>query len=228
MFLKQFIPFEWQFFLAEVINEPFFEELSAFVESAYQNRTCYPAKENIFKIFHLLKLQEIKVVILGQDPYHGFGQAQGLSFSVPSDLKLPPSLLNVYKEMSQSSGQMIPYSGDLHYLANQGVFLLNAILTVEENKPGSHRNKGWEIFTNAVISQISAQNHQVVFLLWGSFAQKKSKWIDAKRHLILTTGHPSPMSANQGKWFGNNHFELTNAFLIKHNKKPIKWLIDIF
>jgi uracil-DNA glycosylase len=147
---------------------------------------------------------------------------------VPSDIKLPPSLLNIYKEMSKSSGQMIPYSGDLHYLAIQGVFLLNAILTVEEGKPGSHQNKGWEIFTNEVISQISTQNDQVVFLLWGNFAQKKSKWIDAKRHLILTAGHPSPMSANQGKWFGNNHFELTNAYLIKHKKNPIKWLMDIF
>jgi uracil-DNA glycosylase len=228
MFLKQLMPIEWQFYLAAVVNEPFFKELSDFVESAYQNTRCYPAKENMFKIFDLLKIQEIKVVILGQDPYHGAGQAQGLSFSVPSDIKLPPSLINIYKEMSKSSGQMIPYSGDLHYLANQGVFLLNAILTVEEGKPGSHQNKGWEIFTNEVISQISAQNSHVVFLLWGNFAQKKTKWIDAKRHLILTAGHPSPMSANQGKWFGNNHFEMTNAYLIKNHKNPINWLNKFF
>jgi len=222
------MPDHWQFYLAGVFNKLWFQELSDFIEKDYNKKVCYPSKENIFKIFDLIPLKEIKVVILGQDPYHGAGQAQGLSFSVPKGLKLPPSLRNIYKEITSHTQEMIPISGDLNYLAHQGVFLLNTILTVEENKPGSHQKKGWEVFSDEVIMQISAQTDHLVFLLWGNYAQKKAKLIDSSKHLILTAGHPSPMSANQGKWFGNNHFEITNSYLMSHHKTPIKWINDVF
>lgn len=224
MFLTELIPHHWQKYLHKQISSDYFLKLSEFVEYAYLKTVCYPNKNHIFKIFDLVNLENIKVVILGQDPYHGEGQAQGLSFSVPDNHKLPPSLINIFKEMITNENKPLPYSGNLQYLANQGVFLLNAILTVEAGKPGSHQNKGWEIFTDSIIDLISKQNKYVVFMLWGNYAQKKEKLIDEKKHLILKSGHPSPMSANQGKWFGNNHFNLANDFFIKKNKSPIDWL----
>jgi uracil-DNA glycosylase len=224
MFLKDLLPTNWQNHLTDVIRSDGFRTLSAFVEESYNSETCYPEKTNIFKVFKLLPLEHIKVVILGQDPYHGEGQAQGLSFSVPNGQKIPPSLINIFKEITVDTHQMIPQSGDLQYLANQGVFLLNAILTVEAKKPGSHQNKGWEKFTDAVIQLISEKNKAAVFMLWGNYALKKEKLIDNHKHLVLKSGHPSPMSANQGKWFGNNHFNLANDYLKSHQIEEIKWL----
>lgn len=224
MFLKELLPEDWQKHLTEIIDSADFKTLSDFVAKAYQTTVCFPERKNIFKVFDTLPLEKINVVILGQDPYHGKGQAQGLSFSVPNGVKIPPSLINIFKEMAINTNQMMPSSGDLDYLVKQGVFLLNAILTVEESKPGSHQKKGWEEFTDATIRQISQKNKHVVFMLWGNYALKKEKLIDAKKHLILKSGHPSPMSANQGKWFGNNHFNLANDYLKSHQIEEIKWL----
>lgn len=226
--LIDLLPLHWKSHLKETTTQPYFENLSVAVEKAYQTTTCFPNKENIFKIFELVKLEEIKVVILGQDPYHGKGQAQGLSFSVPQGQKLPPSLRNIFEEMSSNTGRVMPFSGDLHHLTYQGVFLLNTILTVEEKKPSSHQSFGWQIFTDEVIKTISAKCEHVVFMLWGNYAQKKQNLIDPINHLILIAGHPSPMSANQGKWFGNNHFNLANDYLKNHQKEEINWLQDIF
>ena len=223
MFLKKLIPKHWHKHLQHQISSGSFVQLSDHIALAYQTTTCFPKKEDIFKIFDCLKLEDVKIVIIGQDPYHGKGQAQGLSFSVPDNQKLPPSLLNIYKEIAANINLQMPYSGDLHYLVSQGVFLLNAILTVEENKPGSHQKKGWEIFTDQVIELISNHNKHVVFMLWGNYAIKKEKLIDNQKHLILKAGHPSPMSANQGKWFGNNHFNLANEYLEKNHLKKIEW-----
>jgi uracil-DNA glycosylase len=213
----------WKSLLKDTFEAPYFGELMAFVASEYQTKTCYPPKQQIFAAFNACKLQDLKVVIIGQDPYHGASQANGLSFSVNDGITLPPSLRNIFKEIETDLQKPFPNSGNLERWANQGVLLLNATLTVEQSKPGSHQNRGWESFTDTVIKAISENKENIVFLLWGGFAKTKSKLIDPKKHHILTSGHPSPMSANRGYWFGNKHFSTSNAFLKSKGIAEIDW-----
>lgn len=213
----------WQQFLEQEQQKPYFKTLQQFVNTAYATQQVYPPQNYIYHSFELTPLQDIKVVILGQDPYHGPNQANGLAFSVNDGMPFPPSLRNIFKEVQQSTGAEIPFSGNLERWATQGVFLLNDVLTVQAAKAGSHQKQGWETFTQNAISYINQNTQHTVFMLWGNYAQKKAKNIDASKHLILQSGHPSPMSANQGKWFGNNHFNLANTYLQTHNKLPIIW-----
>jgi uracil-DNA glycosylase len=215
---------DWQTVLADEIKKPYFEALLDMVENEYQNTVCYPPKDLIFAAFEHCSFENLKVVIIGQDPYHGVGEANGLCFSVNDGIAIPPSLRNIFREInSDLDSVFIPNSGNLAHWAKQGVLLLNATLTVRKDKPNSHKHLDWQIFTDAVIQKISDQKEQVVFLLWGSFAQKKGLKIDRNKHLVLTSGHPSPMSANQGKWFGNKHFSQTNFYLKSIQKTPIAW-----
>jgi len=213
----------WNAKLKSEFEKPYFIELAAFVKSEYQSQTCYPPGIHIFAAFDFAPFEAVKVVILGQDPYHGPGQANGLCFSVNDGILKPPSLQNIFREIQQDLGTPIPESGNLERWAAQGVFLLNATLTVRAHQAGSHQNKGWELFTDEVIKTISNEKEGVVFLLWGGFAKKKAKLIDANKHLILTSGHPSPLSANRGFWFGNKHFSKANAYLNEKGKKEIIW-----
>lgn len=213
----------WNVRLKAEFEKPYFKDLAEFVKSEYQSHTCYPPENSIFSAFSHAPFEDVKVVIIGQDPYHGPGQANGLSFSVNDGVLKPPSLQNIFREIQQDLGIPIPESGNLERWAAQGVFLLNATLTVRAHQAGSHQNKGWELFTDAVIETISNQKEGVVFLLWGGYAKKKVKLIDASKHLILTTGHPSPLSANRGFWFKNNHFSKANGYLNEKGKKKIKW-----
>ncbi|MGV6844959.1 MAG: uracil-DNA glycosylase [Lutibacter sp.] len=213
----------WKPILKSEFDKPYFEQLAYFVKSEYQKYTCFPKGSAIFNAFNWCEFNDLKVVIIGQDPYHGIGQAHGLCFSVPDGVAHPPSLINIFKEIATDLNKPYPKSGNLEHWANQGVLLLNATLTVRAHQAGSHQNKGWEQFTDAVISAISNQKEHVVFLLWGGYAKKKSKLIDANKHLILTSGHPSPLSANRGYWFGNKHFSRTNSYLMKFDKNPIDW-----
>ncbi len=213
----------WNAKLKDEFEKPYFKELAAFVKSEYQSHTCYPPGTTIFAAFDHAPFEEVKVVILGQDPYHGPGQANGLCFSVNDGILKPPSLQNIFREIHQDLGIPIPESGNLERWADQGVFLLNATLTVRAHQAGSHQNKGWEVFTDTVIETISKEKEGVVFLLWGGFAKKKAKLIDEKKHLILTSGHPSPLSANRGFWFGNKHFSKANGFLKEKGKNEINW-----
>ncbi|MEX0997603.1 MAG: uracil-DNA glycosylase [Flavobacteriaceae bacterium] len=213
----------WQAKLTPEFEKPYFKDLVAFVKSEYQSHTCYPPGSHIFSAFDHAPFDEVKVVILGQDPYHGPGQANGLCFSVNDGVLKPPSLQNIFREIHQDLGLPIPESGNLQRWAKQGVFLLNATLTVRPHQAGSHQNKGWEVFTDTVIETISKEKEGVVFMLWGGFAKKKAKLIDADKHLILTSGHPSPLSANRGFWFGNKHFSKANAYLTEKGKKEINW-----
>ncbi len=213
----------WLPILQEEFSKDYFKSLSSFVDKAYREATCYPAKEDIFKALHQTCFNELRVVIIGQDPYHGIGQANGLSFSVKDTTAHPPSLINIFKELKSDLGITVPKSGNLDRWATQGVLLLNATLTVEAHKPASHQNKGWENFTDAIISEISIHKQGIVFLLWGGFAMKKAKNIDTTKHVVFTSGHPSPLSANRGYWFGNKHFSLTNEFLVAQGQKPISW-----
>ncbi|MEY4963971.1 MAG: hypothetical protein RLZZ323_1290 [Bacteroidota bacterium] len=216
---------EWQSILAEEIQKPYFFQLMEKVDEEYQNYTCYPPKELIFAAFNHCSFLNTKVVIIGQDPYHGKGEANGLCFSVNYGVKIPPSLRNIYRELTEDLESIfMPNYGNLTSWANQGVLLLNASLTVREDQPNSHKHLQWGTFTDAVIQQLSDEKEQVVFLLWGSFAHKKGNKIDREKHLVLECGHPSPMSANQGKWFGNKHFSRTNAYLESKGLKPINWL----
>ena len=216
---------EWRAILAEEIQKPYFSELLEMVDLEYQNYTCYPPKELIFSAFDSCSFSNTKVVIIGQDPYHGKGEANGLCFSVNEGVNIPPSLRNIYRELVDDLDSIfIPSSGNLESWANQGVLLLNAGLTVREDLPNSHKHLKWGEFTDAVIQKISDEKEQVVFLLWGSFAQKKGVKIDREKHLVLECGHPSPLSANQGKWFGNKHFSKTNAYLESRGLQPINWL----
>lgn len=214
---------DWKELLAEEFEKEYFQNLVHFVKEAYQTTTCYPKGSQIFNAFEACPLDQLKVVILGQDPYHGPGQANGLCFSVNDGIPFPPSLVNIFKEIENDLQQPIPKSGNLERWAKQGVLLLNVTLTVQANQAGSHQNKGWEVFTDAVIKHISAKKGDVVFLLWGGFAKKKVKLIDASKHMILTSGHPSPLSANRGYWFGNKHFSKTNELLLSKGKQPIQW-----
>jgi uracil-DNA glycosylase len=216
---------EWKAILAEEIQKPYFGELLNSVDLEYQNHNCYPPKKFIFEAFNHCSFSKIKVVIIGQDPYHGKGEANGLCFSVNDGVKIPPSLRNIYKELVDDLGSIfIPNSGNLTSWANQGVLLLNAGLTVREDVPNSHQYLKWNLFTDAVIQKLSDEKEGLVFLLWGGFAQKKGVKINREKHLILESGHPSPMSANQGKWFGNKHFSKTNEYLESNKLQPIHWL----
>ncbi len=213
----------WKEQLATEFNKEYFKNITNFVQSAYATGTCYPPASEIFSAFNHTPFSEVKVVIIGQDPYHGLGQANGLCFSVADGIAHPPSLKNIFKELHHQLAITIPVSGNLERWAKQGVLLLNATLTVEAHQAGSHQKKGWEQFTDAIIAKISEERAGVVFLLWGGFAKKKGAKIDTTRHLVLTSGHPSPLSANRGYWFGNNHFKKTNEYLIEKEKAPIKW-----
>ena len=229
----------WREQLQPQFDSLYFEMLTRFVRNAYQTTTCYPPGRFIFEAFNRTPFDRVKVVILGQDPYHGPNQAHGLSFSVPNGITPPPSLANIYKELVSEFGQPpllngrqpaeagrstnLPFSGDLSGWADQGVLLLNATLTVEANAAGSHQGKGWETFTDAAIQALSAHREHVVFLLWGRYARSKSRLIDHSRHLVLECAHPSPLSAYNG-FFGCNHFASANRYLTENGQEPIRWL----
>lgn len=221
MFVK--IDDSWKSVLEKEFNSPYFQNLIGFVREQYQTKTCYPKGSHIFSAFDRCKFDNVKVVIIGQDPYHGVNQANGLCFSVNDGIAFPPSLINIFKEIETDLQKPFPKSGNLERWADQGVLLLNATLTVEQAKPGSHQNKGWETFTDSIIKAVSDYKENVIFLLWGSFAKSKSVLIDKNKHHILTSGHPSPMSANRGYWFGNKHFSKTNEFLKSKDLKEIEW-----
>lgn len=213
----------WKPHLSEEFESPYFLKLIEFVKNEYVRNTCYPKGNHIFAAFDRCPFEDLKVVIIGQDPYHGFGQANGLCFSVNDGVAFPPSLINIFKEIETDLGLPMPKSGNLERWADQGVLLLNATLTVRESMAGSHQNQGWETFTDAVIQKISDEKEKVVFLLWGGFAKKKGAKIDRKKHFVLETGHPSPLSANRGLWFGNKHFSKTNDYLKANGLKKIEW-----
>ena len=213
----------WQQVLESEYEKPYFQNLISFVKNEYATKRCFPLESEIFAAFNHCPFDKVKVVIIGQDPYHGFGQANGLCFSVNDGINFPPSLINIFKEIQSDLGLPIPISGNLERRADQGVLLLNATLTVREIEAGSHQKKGWETFTDAVIQKISDEKENVVFLLWGGFAQKKGAKINRTKHHILETGHPSPLSANRGLWFGNKHFSKTNTYLQSLGKETIKW-----
>lgn len=221
--MEKFIPTDWYSFLESTLQQTYFQNLSDFVEKEYVSFRCYPPKEMIFSAFKYFPPSETKVVIIGQDPYHGHGQANGLCFSVNDGITFPPSLQNIFKELERDLDIPIAISGNLERWAEQGVLLLNATLTVRENLAGSHQGKGWETFTNYVIKELSNQNEQLIFVLWGNYAQQKIKFIDEKKHIILKSGHPSPLSANRGLWFGNGHFRLINELLKQSGKVEISW-----
>ncbi|MEL6539196.1 MAG: uracil-DNA glycosylase [Bacteroidota bacterium] len=212
----------WKKYVEREFSEPYFQALALFVKSAYRRHTVYPPAKEIFRAFELCNFEDTKVVILGQDPYHGPGQANGLCFSVRKDVRIPPSLMNVFKEIHDDVGVPVPPHGNLERWAQQGVLLLNATLTVEARKAGSHQNKGWETFTDVVIRTVAQGKDHVVFLLWGAYAQKKAALIDTTKHLVLTSPHPSPYSADRG-FFGNRHFSQANAYLKAHQLAEITW-----
>ncbi|NJB69988.1 uracil-DNA glycosylase [Saonia flava] len=213
----------WKVVLEEEFNKPYFSELSSFVQKEYKQTVCYPEGKNIFAAFDHCSFDQTKVVIIGQDPYHGPNQANGLCFSVQDTVSHPPSLINIFKEIETDIGKPYPKSGDLERWAKQGVLLLNATLTVRAHEPGSHQKKGWELFTDEVIKKISKEKEGVIFMLWGGFAKKKIKLIDKDSHHVLTSGHPSPLSANRGFWFGNKHFSTCNQLLMTMKKVEIIW-----
>ncbi|CDS93101.1 MULTISPECIES: uracil-DNA glycosylase [Sphingobacterium] len=213
----------WEPILGPLLDQPYMAELSFFVQQARNQGRVFPPRELVFNAFKLTGFDSLKVVILGQDPYHNDGQAHGLAFSVPDGIALPPSLKNIFKELETDiPGFKTPRSGDLSHWAKQGVLLLNATLTVNAHQAGSHQKRGWEHFTDQVIEAISDQKDAVVFLLWGAYAQKKASLIDGSKHLILSTVHPSPLSVYRG-FFGCRHFSQANYFLQKHGEKPIDW-----
>ena len=217
----------WQNQLQNEFEKDYFKALMDNLELEYQRFECYPPKDLIFNAFTQCEFENTKVVILGQDPYHGEGEANGLAFSVNDGVKIPPSLRNIYREINAEYDTIFEpieqSSGNLERWAQQGVLLLNATLTVRKDTPNSHKHLHWQQFTDAVISLLSQEKEHLVFILWGAFAQKKAKLIDEKKHLILTSGHPSPMSANQGKWFGNNHFLETNNYLKNKGLNQVNW-----
>lgn len=212
----------WKERLQEEFDKPYFEQLTEFVRTEYKSHRIYPPGSQIFNAFNLCPFDRVKVVIIGQDPYHGPGQAHGLCFSVNDGVQFPPSLRNIFKEVNADTGAPIPQSGNLTRWATQGVLLLNATLTVREHSAGSHQRHGWETYTDAVIRIISEQKPNVVFILWGTYAQSKAALIDSSRHLVLQSVHPSPLSAHAG-FFGNHHFSKANDFLIRCGMTPIVW-----
>jgi len=213
----------WIPYLEEELDKQYFSDLSNFVKTEYRNHNCFPPESQIFNAFNHCHFEAVKVVIIGQDPYHGEGQANGLCFSVREGISHPPSLKNIFKEIESDLGIPYPKSGNLLRWANQGVLLLNATLTVRADEAGSHQKEGWEAFTDSVIKTISDRKENIVFLLWGGYAKKKIKLIDLNRHHVLTSGHPSPLSANRGYWFGNKNFYDTNKWLINKDLRPIAW-----
>lgn len=212
----------WKGVLKEEFEKPYFAKLADFIKQEYKTGAVYPPPQRVFAAFDNCPVERVKVVILGQDPYHGSRQANGLSFSVSEDVVIPPSLQNIYKEINDDTGVKMPTHGNLERWAKQGVLLLNATLTVRAGAAGSHQGKGWEEFTDAAIHALASTKNNVVFLLWGSYAQKKGEFINRNRHLVLEAPHPSPLSANRG-FFGCRHFTKTNAYLIMHDKEPIEW-----
>ena len=212
----------WKTHLRDEFAKEYFKTLAEFVKYEYANHKVFPKGRQIFSSFDHCGFDELKVVIIGQDPYHGDGQANGLCFSVNDGIKMPPSLINIFKEIKNDLGNEFPSTGNLERWADQGVLLLNATLTVRAHSPGSHQDKGWEIFTDAVIRTISDKKAGVVFLLWGAYAQRKGEIIDTKKHSVLSSAHPSPFAANRG-FFGNKHFSKANAYLEQQGLKPIDW-----
>ncbi len=213
----------WKTALAEEFDKPYFKDLTDFVREEYMSKQVFPAPQNLFRAFDLCPFDQVKVVILGQDPYHGQGQAHGLCFSVNTGVQTPPSLVNVYKEINTDLNVQIPTHGNLEHWAKQGVFLLNATLTVLAHQAGSHQGKGWETFTDEVIRLIAEKKEKIVFMLWGAYAQKKAWMIDENKHLVLKAPHPSPLSAHRG-FFGCKHFSQANDYLESHGKETIKWV----
>ena len=213
----------WKTHLQSEFEKPYFKTLANFVNYEYQNFTCFPKETQIFNAFRHCHFDDLKVVIIGQDPYHGPQQANGLCFSVNDGVSHPPSLINIFKELEQDLGIPYPENGNLERWAKQGILLLNATLTVRTRQAGSHQNKGWEAFTDAVIKIINDKGENIIFLLWGGFAKQKTKLIDGKKHYVLTSGHPSPLSANRGYWFGNKHFSKTNSLLGIIDRSLILW-----
>lgn len=213
----------WKEALKEEFGKEYFSKLTEFVKEEYKSSVVYPLPANIFHAFELTPFNEVKVVILGQDPYHGPDQAMGLSFSVAEGITFPPSLRNLYKELESDIGKPAPRTGDLTHWAAQGVLLLNSTLTVRAHSAGSHQGKGWELFTDAAISLLSQKKENLVFILWGNYAKAKGTHIDRNKHLVLQSAHPSPFSASRG-FFGSKPFSKTNEYLIAHGKEPIKWV----
>lgn len=212
----------WKEMLAPEFEKDYFIRLTNFVRQEYKTTTVYPPGNLIFNAFNLCPFQEVKVVIIGQDPYHGEHQAHGLCFSVNDGIQFPPSLKNIFKEIENDLGIGIPLSGNLTRWAQQGVLMLNATLTVRAHQAGSHQRKGWEEFTDAAIRALAEKREHLVFILWGAYAQKKGAFIDRQKHLVLTSVHPSPLSAHNG-FFGNKHFSRTNEYLMEHGEAPIQW-----
>ena len=212
----------WRQVLQPEFDKPYFELLTNFVRRAYQTTQCFPPAGQIFRAFDLCPFDKVRVVIIGQDPYHDVNQAHGLCFSVQDGVKIPPSLDNIYKELNRDLGKPIPTTGNLTHWAEQGVLLLNATLTVEAHRAGSHQGKGWEELTDAAIQALNNQRSNIVFMLWGSYAQRKGQFIDRRRHLVLTAVHPSPLSAYRG-FIGCGHFSQANAYLQQHGQTPIAW-----
>ena len=213
----------WQSILSDEIQKPYFKDLMKAVDEEYVNHTCFPPKELLFAAFDYCSFEDLKVVIIGQDPYHGDGEANGLCFSVNDGIKIPPSLRNIFKELNDDLETIFfPTSGNLERWAKQGVLLLNALLSVRMDNPNSHKHLKWNLFTDAIIQRISEENENIVFLLWGSFAHKKGAKIDRIKHLVLESGHPSFANVHK-KWFGNKHFSKTNLYLVENGVSPIEW-----
>ena len=212
----------WRQVLQPEFDKPYFELLTDFVRQAYRTTQCFPPAGQIFRAFDLCPFDKVRVVIIGQDPYHDVNQAHGLCFSVQDGVRIPPSLENIYKELNRDLGKPIPTSGNLTHWAEQGVLLLNATLTVEAHRAGSHQGKGWEDLPDADIQALTNQRENIVFMLWGSYAQRKGQFIDRKRHLVLTAVHPSPLSAYRG-FIGCGHFSQANNYLLQHGQSPIAW-----
>ena len=213
----------WKARIGAEFDKPYFAQLVQTVKQEYRQYACYPPGPLIFNAFNLCPFEQVKVVIIGQDPYHEPGQAMGLSFSVPDGVPMPPSLINIFKEIEQDLGTRMPASGNLTRWAQQGVMLLNATLTVRAHQAGSHQRIGWETFTAAAVRALSAGRDHLVFILWGGSARSKAALIDRSRHLVLQSVHPSPLSANRGGWFGNHHFSQANAYLTANGITPIQW-----
>ncbi|MBN2817273.1 MAG: uracil-DNA glycosylase [Campylobacterales bacterium] len=216
---------QWQYFLSDELSNVNFLQLKQFLESEYNTKNIFPPKDTIFRAFNLMQPKDVKVVIIGQDPYHGLGQANGLAFSVFGNVKIPPSLLNIFKELQNDLDCPFPLNGDLTKWGQQGVLLINSVLTVEESHPNSHKGKGWEIFTDALIRKLSSEYEHLVFILWGAPSQKKELFIDTKKHLVLKSAHPSPLSAYRG-FFGSKPFSQTNFYLKKYGKDEIEWCLS--
>ena len=213
----------WKQVLQPEFDKPYFELLTQFVRKAYAYGPCFPPAQLIFNAFDSCPFDRVRVVIIGQDPYHDVGQAHGLCFSVNDGVKIPPSLENIYKELSRDFGKPAPNSGNLQHWTKQGVLLLNATLTVEAHRPGSHQNKGWEELTDAAIAALNSRKKNIVYMLWGNYAQRKGQYIDRRNNLVLTAPHPSPLSAFRG-FIGCGHFSQANNYLVQHGFEPIEWL----